>query len=150
MKKIFYLIAAAGAAGMMSCSHSAPADGACCDVTPMAPDYPSYYEGTVPGADVAEVSYGVAIVPFADGDTAVYAMRTEYAGEPAKVITENGSVAVSKGTPSDESAVVYTLTPAGASAPAYYFIATDSTLVMVGEDLVPAASGLDYTLKRKM
>lgn len=151
MNKLFYLFAAAGAAGMMSCAHTAPADTCKAEPKACAPQYPAYYQGTLPGADVAEVSYGVVIVPFADGDTAVYAMRSEYVGaEAPNVFTEKGSVAVSKGTPADAQATVYTLTPEGASKPSYYFVATPDGLTMVNENLEAAASDLNYTLTRQM
>ncbi len=152
MKKIYYLFAAVGAAGLMSCTQKTSTEVSEAQETPAAPAYPAYYEGIVPGADVAEISYGVAIVPFADGDTAVYTMCTEYVGAPApgNVVADKGAVSISKGTPTDESATVYALIPVGAESPAYYFIATDSTLVMVGENLEPAASGLNYTLTRRM
>ena len=155
MKSLIYLLAAAGIIGLASCcdKSSECADADACvakEATTIEVGYPSYYSGTIPAADSEGALYGVALTALSDS-TAVYSMLTEYLGAPApgNKYTDHGDVIISLGTPDDSTAVVYTFVSAVPGNENAYFVATDSTLTMVGSDLRPAETGLSYVLQKK-
>lgn len=113
------------------------------------PGYPAYYAGQFPAADAEGVAYGVIVTPYGD-TTAVYSMSVSYVGVPGSDSVDHGKVRISKGTPEDAEATVYTFVSANPDNPSMNFVATDTTLTMVGADLKPAPSGLNYTLSRQM
>lgn len=155
MKKLIYLFAAAGIIGLAGCCNktakcTAEETCAAMEAAKIEVGYPSYYTGTIPAADTEGAVYGVAVTTLTDS-TAVYAMYTEYVGAPApgNTYTDHGDVVISRGTPEDANAVVYTFVSTIPGTENSYFVATDSTLTMVGSDLRPAETGLSYVLTKK-
>ncbi len=114
------------------------------------------YTGVLPAADSEGIEYTLSLEydsddNFKEGD---FKMRQVYLnGEGSETYDSKGDFEVLKGTPGNASQRYLRLISEprnGAPADTTYFLVTsDSVLTLVGSDLEPAASGLNYDLKLK-
>lgn len=154
MKKLFNVLAVSSLilAGCTAKTDTGSAETDTVDVTAIeeTTGYPAYYCGTIPAADAEGAFYGIAIAPSGAGK-AMYRMRTNYVGapKPGNEYTDSGTVTITRGIPGNENAVVYRLNSVVPGNEPFFFEVTDSSMTMLGSDLMPAASGLDYTLRRE-
>lgn len=160
MKKLYSLYAAAAVAALASCSGGAgqKADTTTTDVNPVTETdaTKAVYTGVLPAADTEGIEYTLTLDYTRDSDfkTGGFKMRQVYlsATDPT-TYDSKGKFEVKTGTPQSATQRYVMLVPEvenGAPADTTYFLVTsDSTVTMVGRDLTPAASGLNYDLKLK-
>lgn len=159
MKKTLFAAAALSILALASCSQSA-ADRTATTAVNTDNDVVEAYTGMIPAADVDGVRYTVVldydddsngkegefemIQTYVEGDTTV-----------ASGVSDKASF-FSKGDftrPGDNAAADYiklqSSTASGPGEVTYFLVTSDSTIVLVGPTLQPAAdTGLNYTLKR--
>lgn len=107
------------------------------------------YKGTVPAADGSGIVYDLTLYYQMDSEDGVYeldATLQEAGSGQNQTFSSTGKRQVKKGTPVDESAVVYELIPSDGTM-VFYFQAEGDSLTMLNQDLQKAASDLNYTLK---
>lgn len=154
-KMLFFAAALVALAG---CSGNKQQQTAATDVNPVTDtdDRHEEYTGVLPAADTEGIEYTLHLEydrddNFTEGD---YRMRQVYmsATNPTTYDTK-GDFKVLKGTPqSPDQMYLQLVSDPENNAPAdttYFLVSSDSTLTMVGQDLTPAVSGLNYDLKLK-
>lgn len=111
------------------------------------------FVGSLPGADVAGISYKLTLkTDSRNAGKGTYRLTQTYdSGINPVVEHTHGDFEMLKGTPAGAGRSYLRLIPrdlaAGAPVDTLYMLCTDdSTLTLVGPDLMPAASGLDYSL----
>lgn len=129
-------------------------------------DRKEMYSGILPAADADGIRYSLEL-EFDDDDnyqkgdydlveTYLKADSTANLGvADLKSFKSEGDFTVIKGEGADASKTYLKLVQdtkdsdqGSNSGPLYFYVENDSTLVLVGADLQPAASGLNYSLKR--
>lgn len=156
MKKLYFLYAVAFAA-MASCS----GNGQKADTTTVTPATDTetrqeVYTGVLPAADTEGIEYTLSLEYDSDenGEGGDYTMRQVYISEtdPA-TFDSKGDFKVMTGTPQSQQQRYLRLisdSENGSPVDTTYFIVTSDTIVtMVGSDLTPSVTGLNYDLKLK-
>lgn len=152
LKNLFMIGAAAMA--LAACSNSKTCDKNC-DKADASDDVKVTYAGEIPGAD-GTYKYDLVMEYDDNGTKGDYVMTQTVVGQDVAPIVTKGDFKVYTPTNDSKDQKYIQLTPdhndraseaKAASDEVYYFlIDSDSTLTMVGADLQPAASGLNYTL----
>lgn len=155
MKKLYYLFAA-GLMTLASCTSNAQknaeATDATAEETAEAVVNEEVYTGVLPAADTEGVEYTVNLVYNADSETdGNFTMTQVYMSETDPATFESkGDFTVKTGTPQGADQKYFVLAAEDAPADTTYFIVTnDTTITLVGGDLTPSASGLNYDLTKK-
>lgn len=153
--RLFYF--ALAIAALAGCSEHKQNDGGK-DVNPVtdSTDRHEEYTGVLPAADTEGIEYTLHLKydsddNFTEGD---YRMHQVYMSATNPVTYDSkGNFKVLTGTPrSATQKYLRLISDPANNAPTdttYFVVSSDSTITMTGSDLVPAASGLDYTLKLK-
>lgn len=111
------------------------------------------YVGTLPGADVAGIRYELTLkADHRTADKGSYELTQTYESETNPVVDKtHGDFEVLKGTPDNADAAYVRFIPKdvaqGAVVDTLYMLCTnDTTLTLVGRDLTPSVTGLNYNL----
>lgn len=154
MKKLYYLYAA-GLVALASCSSNAQKSAEATDATEETVEAVSnevVYSGVLPAADTEGVEYTVNFVYNPDSETdGNFTMTQVYMSEtdPA-TFDSKGTFAVKTGTPQSADQKYFVLAAESTPADTTYFVVTnDNTITLVGSDLTPSVTGLNYDLTKK-
>ncbi len=154
MKKFYYLYAA-GLVALASCSSNTQKSAEATDATEETVEAVTnevVYSGVLPAADTEGVEYTVNFVYNPESETdGTFTMTQVYMSEtdPA-TFDSKGSFSVKTGTPQSADQQYFVLAAEGTPADTTYFVVTnDNTITLVGRDLTPSVTDLNYDLTKK-
>lgn len=150
MKMKSYLVAAAlGMLALSACngtdksanSATVAADTVKCEAT-IAQSKTEIFKGVLPAADADGIEYTLTL-NYTDDNCGTYNLVQVYQNKDKSSFTDNGSFAIER--KDDKSYLKLTDSNANPSVQ-YYLIDSPSKITLVGADLKPATSGLNYSL----
>ena len=147
----YFAVAALGVLALSACNGSSKSDMTAADavdsiteiVTPETETV--IYAGVLPAADAPGVDYTLTLTYSGDNDGS-YNLVQAYRNDAKTTDSSNGSF-----TAQNNNGKNYLKLTDGIDSTfvQYYLIDSDSTVTLVGADLQPATSGLNYTLTKK-
>ncbi len=138
---IFMLLAAAFMAG---CSHNSEKQVSAASEATAA----FTYEGIIPAADSDGIRYTVTMTPATVYD-GTFVMEQTPVEKGARAFSSKGIYEVLTDTVATPGRKYYRLISTVGSDTTYFVVTSDKTVILTDASLMPAPSGLDYTLTLK-